>query len=536
MAWGGQSGRVHLKTIGPANIKTRRLIHGGPINAIKFSKDGTKILAAGEKGKLSVWSVETGKSLGSHQVSSSSIAAADFIDGKTLISGDADGTVVKCDIETGDYESVFSNRSPVLSIDVKEDSDEFVVGLRDNRLAIGPIDDPESIEIVYTSSGPVVDVEFWESKNALVTTNLFGRLSVWKLPAKNVFESHRYFQGAGHFAIAKASNRLLIGGGDGAIISINIDDVQPRVIRTAGGSVRNLLFSDSTLVVCHDSGPASVIQLETGRLLRTIPGDENSDTESPPGENLENRQRIPTLAMTCVDRSDDASKLAFGTDDGRILVWNTENGKSRIHGIPTDKPITQIQVSDDAMWALTGGIDGSVRHWDLSKENTFDGLAALGGVVRGLSLSDDGRHAVAVSAGGAAIVIDAIEKKLIRRIEIKQALHSVAWSPDATQIAIGGNRGSILLYPSDLSGKPTRIEAHNGSVGGVLFAPSGNRIITIGNDNQLTFSNLVTGRSGATLEGIHASSIRALAISPDGRWLATGDVGGVVRTWSLSSE
>ena len=125
---------------------------------------------------------------------------------------------------------------------------------------------------------------------------------------------------------------------------------------------------------------------------------------------------------------------------------------------------------------------------------------------------------------------------LTQRIEIKQALHSVTWSPDATQIAIGGNRGSILLYPSDLSGKPTRIEAHNGSVGGILFAPSGNRIITIGNDDQLTFSNLVTGRSGATLEGIHASSIRAVAISQDGRWLATGDVRGVVRTWSLSSE
>ena len=238
--------------------------------------------------------------------------------------------------------------------------------------------------------------------------------------------------------------------------------------------------------------------------------------------------------MTCVDRASGQPKLAFGTDDGRILLWDSKTGKMRLFGRPTEKAISQIQVSADATMAMTGGIDGSVRIWDLSKADASESLAALGGVIRGLALAPDGRHAVAVAASGVAILVDVRAQRMIRRVNLNRPLHSVAWSADGEQLVIGGNRGSLHLYGRGLVQPISQIEAHNGAVVGALFSPSGKRVITIGNDDQVAFSNLVTGRSGAILYGSHSSALRDLAISPDGRALATCDAGGEIRIWSVA--
>lgn len=531
LVWGGQSGRIRSVNVGRPSQNNRQFIHGSPINTIRFSDDGSKFLSAAEDGTVHVWSLKNDKESISHQISTVSIAAADFVDNNTIISGDERGAIAICDIATGDCESLVPTGAMVLSIDVHSDSNQFVVGLRNNQFSVRRIDDAESIDKFLSVSGPVVDVEFWETKNALVTSNLFGELSIWTFPDGNLRESHRCFQGVGHFAISKNSDRLLMGSGDGVIISLDVNELRPDLIRTRGGAVRELMFLDSSLIVCHENGPASVFQTETGKLLRTIPA-----SVALGNQNSIDAQRNRPTNMTCVARSADGSKLAFGTSDGRILTWNSTDGKTRVHGQPRAKSIANIQLTADAMSAVTGGIDGGIRIWDLSRADSHVILSTLGGVIRGLRLSGNGRHAAAVAANGIAIVIDVAGQEIMQRIDLKQPLHSVTWSPDSSQIAIGGNRGAILLFPGDLSGQPTRIEAHNGSVGGVLYSMSGNRIITIGNDNQITFSNLVTGRAGATIERSHSFSLRGLAMHQDGHWLATGDTGGVVRIWSTAEK
>ncbi|MCA9137505.1 MAG: protein kinase [Planctomycetales bacterium] len=525
LAWGGQSGRLNVVTIGNPDSKIKKLDHGGPITAVRFSRDGGKIVSAGENGIVNIWSSSKLDRIGEHQITQTTINAADFINDDEVILGTAYGSVVRYDPAADQSTILYQSRASILSIDVNDDSTQFAAGARDNRLTIGRLDDPSSIRVVDTEFGPLLDVEFWESKNALVTSGLNSRLIVWQLPNLNVGNSNRYFAGAGHFAIDRSADRLLIGGGDGGVVVLDDVQSQPDVIHTDHGGVGDLMFNDSTLVVCHETGPASVLMLETGRLLRNVP-DQSFRDDHP--------QSTPET-MTCVALSGDGSKLAFGTDDGRILLWDAASGKTRLHGAPSEKAIEEIRLSSDAAVALTGGVDGSIRIWDLSKADASNSVAALGGVIRDLALSPDGQTAVAISANGVAILVDIGKQNEVHRIDLKQPLHSVAWSSDASQIVIGGNRGSLHLYSRDLKDQTARIEAHNGSVNAVLFSPSGKRLISIGNDDNIVFSNLVTHRSGAVLHGSHASNIRDVTISADGRFLATGDADGTIRVWSVAA-
>ncbi|WP_182865684.1 WD40 repeat domain-containing serine/threonine-protein kinase [Stieleria mannarensis] len=524
LAWGGELGRVYLKTIGAATTPMRTLNHGSPLEVIRFSDDGSKLLSAGENGKVVVWTSDSGAKDVAHSVTTSTILAADFLGREGILTGDESGRIIRCDLPTGRCEEIAKHAFPILSLDTSADATRFAAGTHDNRFMIGTVDDPESVQRVLTRHGPIMDIEFWDEKDAVVTSNLFGQLGVWRLPELAVRERHHYIQGVGHFAIARGSNRLLLGGGDGVVVSINVDGIRPDVVLSARGAITDLALVDQSIVVCHAKGPASLIHRGSGRTLRMIPG----ETDSPPGNHS-----LPET-LTCVACSPDPKRIGFGTSDGRILVWESDTGEIRLHGTASDKSIAQIELAADGLSAWTGGFDGGVRHWDLTKADASTGVVALGGVVRGLRLSGDRRRVVAVSANGVATLIDVDGQTELARVELGKSLHCVTWSGDSSQIAIGDARGTVHLYPSDLSAVASTIEVHTGPISSLAFSASGQRVITVGHDQQIAFSNLVTGRSGAIVESGHPVSIRDLALSDDARWMVTGDVGGNLRIWSVA--
>ena len=64
----------------------------------------------------------------------------------------------------------------------------------------------------------------------------------------------------------------------------------------------------------------------------------------------------------------------------------------------------------------------------------------------------------------------------------------------------------------------------------VAIAPDGTWLATGSNDGAVRIWDPATGQQRAALTG-HAGPVRAVAIAPDGSWLASGGQDGTVRIW-----
>jgi WD40 repeat protein len=98
-----------------------------------------------------------------------------------------------------------------------------------------------------------------------------------------------------------------------------------------------------------------------------------------------------------------------------------------------------------------------------------------------------------------------------------------------------------LIWSDRVSGKPTRtVDAHAGWVRKLAMTPDGETIVTVGDDMLVNFWNAGDGKPVASLSGHDAktpegflSGLYALAMSPDGKFAASGDRAGYVRVWDI---
>ncbi|MBG0786583.1 MAG: WD40 repeat domain-containing protein, partial [Anaerolineaceae bacterium] len=106
-----------------------------------------------------------------------------------------------------------------------------------------------------------------------------------------------------------------------------------------------------------------------------------------------------------------------------------------------------------------------------------------------------------------------------------------AFTPDDRRVAIANRR---VIYILDLQTRKV-IQAFDAGewVEAILVSPDGKFVITGGSDNLVCFRDMYTGVCIRKFSG-HQRRILNLALSPDGRWLASGDYN-ALGIWDLKT-
>ena len=244
--------------------------------------------------------------------------------------------------------------------------------------------------------------------------------------------------------------------------------------------------------------------------------------------------RVATLAF-----SPDGALLAVGggtpgeTGEVRLLDWQTRKwlgSFSENHDI-----ITGIAFSPEGQRLATACADHSARVHAIENhgQRAIPQLVLTGhsGAVQAVAFSPDGTLLITASMDRSIKVWSATDGKLVRSLgQHTDAIQCLAFRPltaGQPQCATAGDDRTVRIWQPVIGRMMRIVRGHQSPIVALAFAPDGRSLFSAGQEGIV---RQIDADSDAVLSEWPASTdwIHCLAISPDGRHLATGDWAGTV--------
>jgi len=293
------------------------------------------------------------------------------------------------------------------------------------------------------------------------------------------------------------------------------------------GHTRDILFvgwtEDSARILSYSAGDGSMRlwDVATGRLIGVL---------------TTSRVKGPTFT------SPELGITATRLDDHRLDVRNTRTG-ALLWSVGPSSP--EKAISPDGRLAAERG-----RYWDPHIAITDTSTGALlrrisghPGVVYALAYSPDGSLLASANGDYTVTIRDAATGQLRSIVEGHQGpAHAVTFSADGRLLASSSFDGTIRIWKVASLQTISVLEGHFFRTWALAFSPDGHTLASGGEDNVVKLWEVSGGRMrlaipmrGEQTSGEYTiccgSPLRALAFSPSGRTLASGERNGTFSLW-----
>jgi WD40 repeat protein len=235
-----------------------------------------------------------------------------------------------------------------------------------------------------------------------------------------------------------------------------------------------------------------------------------------------------------------------GSLPGLIQVWDrTSNQMMTLRG-----PIERLAISRDGRF-LALRPHNQVSHFDLAARKFTHTLPLVAGPAGPLAYSPDGKYlAVVVLPAGKQVPTEvrlwepAEKKESVLLGSHDDAILALAYSADGKRLATAGKDRVIKVWDVAARTQVGRMVGHAVAVTDLAFSPDGKTLVSTsgdrdsgdtGRDGELKTWDVKTGREVSQIRG-RANGFYRLAISPDGKRLATGCGNGRVKVWDAAAS
>ncbi len=246
---------------------------------------------------------------------------------------------------------------------------------------------------------------------------------------------------------------------------------------------------------------------------------------------------------------------------GEIIFWDSESGEKTFSLSGHAGGIGAIAFSPDGKTLASGGLDKTIKIWNLADhklKNTFEGY---GQWIFSLAFFPDGKRLVGVTAsplnpGRAGEVkiwnLETAKPEDTSFVhDIKGPVYAVAVSPDGAAMAVctaylvtgttaGNNPGEAQIYNLK-TGQRVALATNGNPFLSAVFSPDGKTLAFGTADGVVKIWNTENWSERFSFHA-HTNFVFALAISPDGRFLLTGSgnplnpsLQGEVKLWDVET-
>jgi WD40 repeat protein len=207
--------------------------------------------------------------------------------------------------------------------------------------------------------------------------------------------------------------------------------------------------------------------------------------------------------------------------------------------------VTGTAFSSDETWIAAAGADSSAMLFPLTPKKTQTPISLRGhsGPVLSIGWSPQDDIVVTASADRSIKVWSAVDGHLLRSLgHHTEPVHTIAFrsrigSADAAPVecASGSDDGTVRIWQPKIGRMVRIIRGHGGPIFSLVYTVDGNSLFSAGKEGIIrrldAESDRILGQWQADEEPIYR-----LAVSPDGKYLASGDWSGQVHLWKISGE
>ena len=352
---------------------------------------------------------------------------------------------------------------------------------------------------------------------------LFAARAVAERPELYVQTNHADIVRA--VAISPSGRLAASGSRDG---TVRLWDVKNgMVVRTLGGhsgTVFSVHFVSDKILLSGSQREIKSWDVTTGLVLRDIPS----------------RRSVTSIAL-----SPDTKMLAFAAIDHVVLLDLVERKQKELRVPKGDLNKMSFRVAfrptKTGAPVLATTFDNTVVLWDTKTGEQLGTLEHfITAEVKAIAFSPDGK--LLASSGTDFWYIWDVEKRE-QIFRGKTLPYGLAFSPDGKTLATANNDGTVELWDV-ASGKETRhIDVKNNVIESICYSSDGKLLIgggyqslpqTTGLEASFKIWDAATGKE-RDIKAAPITSLEAIALSPDGKILASGSSEKKIRLWNLAA-